>query len=124
MSNTDMAAHACVALTEAALKIGVDLNGLKAVTPLILLKAIKDKVATYSTGPIPFDELENQFLIFKINYAHHFGVPKEEIMRRLNVSAKVVSDSLWYYNNKGFRHKVTYKEKITDFLNKQNNQSC
>ncbi len=124
MSDTDYSARACVALTKAALEIEVDLNSLKTVTPLILLKAIREKVISRISEPVPFDELENQPLIFKINYAHHMGVPREEIIRRLSVDSKKVNDCLWFYNNKSVRHTITYKEKIIQFLKDQNKKSC
>lgn len=119
MNNAEILDKALVALTECAVKLGADLNSLKIVSPFQMLKIIKEKVVRLSPETVPFDELENQFLIFKVNYGHHMGVSKEEIARRLNVSMKKVNDCLWFYDNKSPRHKETYKEKVTKFINSQ-----
>ncbi|MFN8317184.1 MAG: hypothetical protein U0T32_12125 [Chitinophagales bacterium] len=119
MNNADVTEKALVALTECAVKLGADLNSLRVLSPFQMLKIIKEKVIRLSPENTPFDELENQPLIFKINYGHHMGVSKDEIARRLNLPLKKVNDCLWFYNNKSPRHKETYKDKVTNFINSQ-----
>ncbi len=67
------------ALKECALKLGIEMNSLDVVTPFTLLRALKEKVFSESSEPVPFTELENKALVFKINYAHHFGISKEDL---------------------------------------------
>lgn len=105
-----------IALKECALQMNIDLNSLPKLTEFTLLQALKTKVYSDITEPIPFDELENKSLSFKINYAHYFGVSKEEICERLNTTRQYVRDVLWYYSNKSYRQKKTYKEKIEEYL--------
>jgi hypothetical protein len=80
---------------------------------------LKQRVSSNSNTPIPFNELTNCSLTFKINYAHHFGVSKEEIMQKLNVTAKYVYDKIWFYYNIGASYKSPYKEKILNYLQQQ-----
>lgn len=60
---------------------------------------------------IPFNELEDCSLTFKINYAYHLGVPRKEIMEKLNVTNKRCIDVIWKYENED------YRQRIINFLN-------
>lgn len=63
---------------------------------------------------IPMD-LQNvpKSIMFRVNFLHHQGKTKEEIMELLSIDAKKVTDCRWHYDNKN------YKSKIVKFLNSQ-----
>jgi hypothetical protein len=61
-------------------------------------------------APIPYDQLRDVSLTFRINYAHHFGASKEEIIQRLKIKPKQYVDMQWHYEN------TNYKKKVVDYL--------
>lgn len=73
-------------------------------------KAEKIKNGVVDIHPAPFDQLEDCSLRFKINYAYHFKVPKEEVLEKLGITNKTYIDKTWLYDNEN------YKQRILDFL--------
>lgn len=97
-------------LKKYAVELNIDLKSLKKVNENNLVKAIKEKLAAVEIKQIPFDQLNDKSLTFKINYAFHFKVPKEEVIEKLNISPKRYVDVTWLYENNN------YKQKIVDYL--------
>jgi hypothetical protein len=93
-----------------AIELKIDLKSLKKMNENNLIKAINEMLAKepYVT---PFFQLQNVSTTFRVNYAHHFGAPKEVIMERLCITAKSYVDKVWLYEN------CNYKNKIVEFLN-------
>ena len=76
------------------------------------------KVAT-KPKEIELADIEHKPLVFKINFLHHKGFNRAQIMEMLGVKSKQVVDNVWLYYNKSYRHASTYKEKIEQFLESQ-----
>lgn len=97
------------ALKEYAVSLQVNLKNLKNMNENNLIKAIKEKLSVVSYDQLPADVS----MAFRINYAHHFGASKEELMEKLGITRKKWVDVTWLYANAG------YKQKIMDYLEKQ-----
>lgn len=74
------------------------------------LKKERKKNFVFSNEPVPYYELEDTSLTFKINYAHHLGIPKEEVIKKLGITNKRYIDVTWKYDNEN------YKQRIINFL--------
>jgi hypothetical protein len=73
----------------------------------------KNRAKTTDGKPVPFDQLEDCSLTFKVNYAFHFQVPKEEIIEKLKITLKRYIDVTWLYKNKN------YEQRILKYLSQQ-----
>lgn len=60
----------------------------------------------YGNKPVPFDELVDCSLTFKVNYAIYHGVGKEEIMSKLGIGNKTYIDLAWKYDGDGYKRRI------------------
>ncbi len=92
------------------LELSIDLKALKYMNENYLVKAIKSKLAIVGSPKIPFTNLGDASMAFKINYAFHYGIPKAEVIEKLGITNKKYIDVTWLYHNNN------YKQRIVDFV--------
>jgi hypothetical protein len=60
---------------------------------------------------IPFDQLRDVSMTFRVCYAKHFEIPEEDVIKKLGIQRKSYVDKVWHYDGTG------YKQKIIDYIN-------